>query len=75
MLDVFRVRNKKLGPVTDPREIAIVESTLRAGAGNERFDFAPLLAKVRRPRAVDHPEIDFPTRITIENKSASDLRP
>jgi [protein-PII] uridylyltransferase len=46
-----------------------VESTLRTALQSERFDFAPLLAEVRRPRAPRTPEIDFPTRISIENKS------
>ena len=69
VLDVFRVRNKKLGPVTDPHEIATVESTLRTALQTERFDFAPLLASVRRKAALRTPEIDFPTRISIENKS------
>ena len=50
-LDVFRVRNQKLGPVTDPLEIATVESTLRTALQVERFDFAPLLASVRRKTA------------------------
>ncbi len=69
VLDVFRVSNEKLRPVTDERQIATVESTLRNALQSERFDFAPLLAKVRskmKPRAS---EIDFPTRISIENKS------
>ena len=68
-LDVFRVNNEKLQPVTDQRQITTVESTLRNALQRERFDFTPLLAKVRskmKPRAS---EIDFPTRIRIENKS------
>ncbi|HEX4665895.1 MAG TPA: [protein-PII] uridylyltransferase [Chthoniobacterales bacterium] len=69
VLDVFRVRNARLGAVTDRDEIATVESTLRTALQSERFDFAPLLAEVRRPRAPRTPEIDFPTRISIENKS------
>ncbi|MEO7167715.1 MAG: [protein-PII] uridylyltransferase [Spartobacteria bacterium] len=68
-LDVFRVRNDKLGPVTDTDEIATVESLLRAALQSERFEFGPLLAEVRRKRAKVPSEIDFPTRITIENKS------
>ena len=69
VLDVFRLRTKKLGPVSDPRDIALVESTLRTALQDERFDFAPLLGAVRRRGATGAPEIDFPTRITIENKS------
>ena len=63
------MRNKKLGPVSDPGEIAVVESTLRTALQTERFDFAPLLESVRRKAALRALEIDFPTRISIENKS------
>ena len=50
VLDVFRVCNRNLAPVTDPHEIATVESVLRIALEGERFDFAPLLANVRRKR-------------------------
>ncbi|MDQ3117329.1 MAG: [protein-PII] uridylyltransferase [Verrucomicrobiota bacterium] len=69
VLNVFRVCNTKLGPVTDPHEIAIVESVLRIALEGERFDMTPLLATVRRKGAKRSQEIDFPTRIMIENKS------
>ena len=69
VLDVFRVRNEELGPVTNPKEIATMESTLRLALENELFDFAPLIAKVRRRTPKRGTEIDFPTRISIENKS------
>ena len=53
-LDVFRVRKRQLGPVTDPREIATVESTSAySPCKDERFDFAPLLAEVRRQKPRD----------------------
>jgi [protein-PII] uridylyltransferase len=68
-LDVFRVSNRKMGPVTDPHEIATVESLLRTALQVERFNFDPLLASVRQKTAVGSPELDFPTRISIENKS------
>ena len=69
VLDVFRVCNTGRGPVTDPHEIATVESVLRIALEGERFDMTPLLANVRRKGAKRSQEIDFPTRITIENKS------
>jgi [protein-PII] uridylyltransferase len=69
VLDVFRVRNKGLGPVTDQREIATVESVLRMALQPERFDIAPLLAEARRKDTRPPAEIEFPTRIIIENKS------
>ena len=68
-LDVFRVRNEKLGPVASKAEIATVESNLRLALKDERFDFAPLLAEVRLRSARGASEIGFPTRISIENKS------
>ena len=68
-LEVFRVCDQKLGAVTDPHEIATVESILRTALQEERFHFNPLLASVRRKVATGSPEIDFPTRISIENKS------
>ncbi|MGH8164758.1 MAG: hypothetical protein ACREP1_10535, partial [Rhodanobacteraceae bacterium] len=43
VLDVFRVRNRQLGPVSDPREISLIESTRRMALQHERVDFAPLL--------------------------------
>ncbi|HEY3662791.1 MAG TPA: [protein-PII] uridylyltransferase, partial [Chthoniobacterales bacterium] len=69
VLDVFRVCNKKLAPVTDPHEIATVESVLRIALEGEQFDMTPLLTNVRRKASKRAPEIDFPTRITIENRS------
>jgi [protein-PII] uridylyltransferase len=69
VLDVFRVRNKKLGPVTDPLEIVTVESTLHTALQTEHFDFASLLANVRSESAARAPELDFPTRISVENES------
>jgi [protein-PII] uridylyltransferase len=69
VLDVFRVRNEKLGPITDPAEIVTVESSLRLALQDERFDFAPLIADARRRAPKQGPEIEFPTRISIENKS------
>lgn len=68
-LDVFRVRNAQLGPVTNPAQIEKVGSTLRLALQSERFDFAPLLATAPRERTKTTPEIEFPTRITIENKT------
>ncbi len=69
VLDVFRVRNRKLELVDDPREMNLVETTLRNALQVERFDFAVLLATVRRKAAKAASELDFPTRITIENKT------
>jgi [protein-PII] uridylyltransferase len=68
-LDVFRVCNAKSGPVTDAAAIARVESTLRLALESESFDFAPLLHPAPAKPGGKKPEIEFPTRVTIENKS------
>lgn len=68
VLDVFRVCNRQFAPVTDRREIALVESTLNTALQSERFDFTPLVAP-RRKAGKRLAEVEFPTRISIENKS------
>jgi [protein-PII] uridylyltransferase len=70
VLDVFRVCDTKFRAVIDKRDHALVESTLRRALTDENFDFAPLLERVRRgtARRIDH-EIDFPTRVSVENKA------
>jgi [protein-PII] uridylyltransferase len=70
VLDVFRVCDTKFRAVTDQRDHALVESTLRRALAEEDFDFAALLDRVRRgtARRINH-EIDFPTRVSIENKA------
>lgn len=70
VLDIFRVCDPRFRAVTDKRDQALVESTLRAALAEENFDFAPLLERARR-RIARHSRhgMDFPTRITVENKT------
>ena len=70
VLDIFRVCDPSFRAVTDTRDQALVESTLRASLADENFDFAPLLERARR-RIARHSRhgMDFPTRITVENKT------
>jgi len=70
VLDIFRVCDPRFRAVTDTRDQALVESTLRAALADEDFDFAPLLERARR-RIARHSGhgMDFPTRITVENKT------
>jgi [protein-PII] uridylyltransferase len=70
VLDIFRVCDPRFRAVTDKRDQALVESTLRAALADENFDFAPLLERARR-RIARHSRhgMDFPTRITVENKT------
>jgi [protein-PII] uridylyltransferase len=71
VLDVFRVCDTKFRAVTDKRDRALVETTLRNALVNEDFDFAPLLDRARRKaiKQASRGEMDFPTRVTVENKA------
>jgi [protein-PII] uridylyltransferase len=69
VLDIFRVCDPRFRAVTDKRDQALVESTLRAALTDEDFDFAPLLERARRQTARHSRHgLDFPTRVTVENK-------
>jgi [protein-PII] uridylyltransferase len=70
VLDIFRVCDPRFRAVTDPRDKALVETTLRGALTDEHFDFAPLLERARR-RIARHSRhgLDFPTRVTVENKT------
>jgi [protein-PII] uridylyltransferase len=70
VLDIFRVCDPRFRAVMDQRDQTLVESTLRAALTDPHFDFAPLLEQARRriPKRSRH-GMDFPTRITVENKT------
>jgi [protein-PII] uridylyltransferase len=70
VLDIFRVCDPRFRAVTDTQEQALVESTLRSALADSEFDFAPLLERARRSitRSSRH-GLDFPTRVTVENKT------
>jgi [protein-PII] uridylyltransferase len=70
VLDIFRVCDPRFRAVTDPRDQALVESTLRSAVADRDFDFTPLLERARR-RIAGHRRhgLDFPTRVTVENKT------
>jgi [protein-PII] uridylyltransferase len=67
-LDFFRVCDTKFQAVTDQRDVAAVEKMLKQALSQEDFDFRPLLQKAKK-RAGFHlsQELDFPTRISIDN--------
>jgi [protein-PII] uridylyltransferase len=71
VLDIFRVCDTEFRAVTDKRDYALVEATLRNALANETFDFAPLLDQARRKivKQTSRGEMDFPTRVTVENKA------
>jgi [protein-PII] uridylyltransferase len=70
VLDIFRVCDTRFRAVSDERDRALVETTLRAALADPAFDFAPLLERARRrlTRRSQH-GLDFPTRVTVENKT------
>ena len=70
VLDVFRVCNTKFEAVTDEREMSTVEKRLKQSLETETFDFTPLLAKAMKRRGFHlSQELDFPTRLTIDNEA------
>ena len=70
VLDIFRVCNTKMQAITDERDMATVERRLQQVLANEEFDFAAELAKLKKRHSFHlSQELDFPTRITIENES------
>jgi len=70
VLDIFRVCDPRFRAVTDKRDRALVESTLRQALTEDDFDFGPLLDRARL-RIVQRggQEIDFPTSVTVDNKA------
>ncbi|HSV63650.1 MAG TPA: [protein-PII] uridylyltransferase [Chthoniobacterales bacterium] len=70
VLDIFRVCDPRFRAVTDPRDQALVESTLRSALIDPDFDFAPLLERARRQIAKhNRVGLGFPTRVAVENKT------
>jgi [protein-PII] uridylyltransferase len=70
VLDIFRVCNTKMQAVTDERDMAAVERRLLQALMGEDFDFTADLAKVKKRRSFHlSQELDFPTRISIDNES------
>jgi [protein-PII] uridylyltransferase len=70
VLDIFRVCDTKGRAVTDQRDFELAEKTLRDALEDVNFDFAPLMEEARRQgrHRVDQ-EIEFPTRIAMDNKA------
>ncbi len=68
VLDVFRVCDTRFQAVTHTKDRDLVERTLREALATEEYDFLPTLdhARKRREDALLQ-ELEFPTRITIDN--------
>jgi [protein-PII] uridylyltransferase len=70
VLDVLRVCDLRRRAVADARDHSLVAMTLQHALANSSFDFRPLIERARkRIRRVPDREIEFPTRITIDNKA------
>jgi [protein-PII] uridylyltransferase len=70
ILAVFRVCDTKGRAVTEERDRALVENTLRHALEVETFEFAPLLEEARNK--IQHrrlQELEFPVGIAIDNKA------
>ena len=70
MLDIFRVGSTRHEPVTNPKDIARVETCLAESLAVEDFDFAPLISKETRLRSYRiSQDFELPTRIHLDNSS------
>ncbi len=70
VLDIFRVCDTKFRAVSDEKDKAQVEKQLRMALKIEDYDFRPLLQKAKRkPGFHLSQELDFPTRIVIDNEA------
>jgi [protein-PII] uridylyltransferase len=69
VLGIFRVCDTKARPVTNLRDFELVEKTLQRALEDESFDFLPLIEKAKRQSRRLALGIEFPTRITIDNKT------
>ncbi|HYY13891.1 MAG TPA: [protein-PII] uridylyltransferase [Chthoniobacterales bacterium] len=69
-LNVFCVCDTNSCAVADQHEFQTVENVLRRALEHDQFEFAPLIEKARREtRRHLTAQIDFPTRIAIDNKA------
>src|SRR6266446_1731796 len=69
VLGVFRVCDTKARPVSSPRDFDLVERTLQRALEDETFDFGLPIEKAKRSSLRPAVGIEFPTRITIDNKT------
>lgn len=67
VFDVFRVCDTKFQAVTSTKDTHHVEATLRESLSQEGFDFPAALQRATSRRSHLSQELDFPTRIGIDN--------
>ncbi len=69
-LDIFRLANTNLQPVTSQKDMVAVEKRLAEAMLTETFNFTPMICKETRLQTYRlSQEFDLPTRITIDNES------
>ncbi len=69
VLDVFRVCDLRAGAVSDERDFALVEATLRRAVADPQFDFRPLLQEARQKMGQKRAATGFPTSISTDNRT------
>jgi [protein-PII] uridylyltransferase len=69
VFSIFRVCDTNARPAAHPRDLQMVEQTLRRALEDENLDFLPLIEKAKRQSRRLAPVIEFPTRIAIDNKT------
>src|ERR1700746_2693947 len=69
VFSIFRVCDTNARPAAHPRDLQIVEQTLRRALEDANLDFLPLIEKAKRQSPRLAPVIEFPTRIAIDNKT------
>lgn len=69
-LDIFRLANTNLQPVTNQKDIVSVEKRLSEAMLTENYNFSPIICKDTRLLTYRlSQEFDLPTRISIDNDS------
>jgi len=67
-LDVFRVCDLRGRAVTNPRDMALVEATLRKALETEAFDLSGSLEQARKKgRRLGVADLEFPSRVSVDN--------
>ena len=69
MLQIFRVCDVRGRAVTKEEDFHAVEGCLRRALEEPDFDFGPAIAKSLREKRPLVQEIEFPTRIAVDNKA------
>ncbi len=67
VFDIFRVCDTRFQAVTNAKDTQLVEATLGEALSREDFDFPQALQKAMGKKSQLLQEIDFPTRIGIDN--------